>query len=130
MPLYWHITHDCAGEYRLTLRLCYTDDELARGVNVTEANLVMFRNRGGSTWENQGGTAYPDQNCVMHDNVTSLSYWTVGDPTTQGPTVIALRSLSARNDPPPPSMVWLFALSAVWIAGWLLRRRSRRGFRF
>jgi len=59
-----------------------------------------------------------------------LCNWTLGDPTTQGPTVIALRSLSARNDPPPPIMVWLFTLSAVWIAARLLRRRSRRGFRF
>ena len=60
MPMYWNISNDCgASAYAMDLTLCYTDDELADGNSVTEANLRLYR-WNGSTWVPQGGTVDTD----------------------------------------------------------------------
>ena len=123
MPMYWSITADCSGEYSLELMLCYTDDELAQSNSVNETDLVMFRNTGGSTWTNEGGVVDTTANCVTLGDVAELSNWTLGDPTTGGPTVVALRSLSAPA-PLPRWLVLLLAAAAV-AGGYLYRQRVR-----
>jgi hypothetical protein len=122
MPMYWEITSDCSGEYGMTLTLCYTDDELARSNNVTEANLVMFKSDGGATWVNQGGVAGTGANCVTLSHVSALSDWTLGDPTVGAPTAVGLRLLAARADARP----WAGVLVVVVGGAWVWRARARR----
>jgi ubiquitin len=99
MPFYWTITSDCADEFSLDLTLCYTDAQLVAGINVTEANLQVFKSETGVTWTNQGGVADPSNNCVSLSGVTALSQWTLFDPTT--PTAVTIASFSAMSSITP-----------------------------
>lgn len=112
LPLYWTIASDCADEFSLNLTLCYTDEQLAAGTDVTEANLKVFKSETGLTWTNMGGVADPANNCVNLDGVTALSRWTLFDPTT--PTAVTVDSFSVTNAIPP---WWLLLLG---IAGGLV----------
>lgn len=112
LPFYWTIASDCAGEFSLNLALCYTDEQLAAGIDVTEANLKVFKSEAGVTWTNMGGVADPVNNCVNLDGVTALSQWTLFDPTT--PTAVTVDSFSATNAITP---WWLLLLG---IAGGLV----------
>lgn len=123
MPMYWLITNECADEYSMALTLCYTDDELTRSNSVTEGNLVMFKNTGGATWTNQGGTVDTDANCVTLSSVTSLSNWTLGDSTSGNPTAVSLRSLSATEVSQDGLMIFLPTLALAIASGLFLRRR-------
>ena len=127
MPVYWRITCDCGGEYSLTLTLCSTNAELAAGDGLAEGNLVMFKNTGGATWTNRGGVVDAGANCVTLSNVTSLSHWTLGDPTAGAPNAVSLRSLSARADSRPGHLVLALALGCAAAGGWVLRRRAQPG---
>lgn len=123
MPMYWTITNDCADEYSMDLTLCYTNDELAQSNNVTESNLVIFKNTGGATWMNQGGIVDTDANCVTLSGVTSVSNWTLGDPTSGDPTAVSLRSLSAAGVSHDWSMIFLSMVTLAIASGLFLRRR-------
>lgn len=125
MPMYWAITNECAGEYSMDLTLCYTNDELAQSNGVTEANLVMFKNTGGATWMNQGGTVNTDANCVTLNGVTSLSNWTLGDPSSGNPTAVSLRSLSAASASHDGLIILLPTVTLAIAGGLFLRRRSQ-----
>lgn len=125
MPMYWTITDDCSGEYSLDLTLCYTDDELTHSNTVTEANLVMFKNTGGATWTNLGGTVDTGTNCVTLNGVTSLSNWTLGDPTGGGPTAIVLGSLSAAGVAQHGLVILILTLVLAATSALLFYRRSR-----
>lgn len=123
MPMYWAITNECADEYNMDLTLCYTDDELAQGNTVTEANLVIFKNTGGAIWTSQGGTVDTDANCVTLDGVTSLSNWTLGDSISGSPTAVSLRSLSAAGVSHDGLMIFLPTVTLAIASGLFLRRR-------
>ncbi len=48
MPIHWNITPSGSNSgLNLTLKLCYTNSELAAGNNIAEGSLVLFRNTGG-----------------------------------------------------------------------------------
>lgn len=125
MPMYWYITNTCVGEYRMTLTLCYTEDELTRSIAVTEANLQLFRNTGGPTWENQGGVVDEGANCVTLNNVTALSNWTLGDPTQGGPTAVTVRALTARPTAPQWALLLVGMLGCTLVGVGFLHRRLR-----
>lgn len=125
MPIYWTLTNTCSDEYRMTLTLCYTADELAQSSGVNEANLKMFRNTGGPTWANQGGLADPGLQCVTLEHVSALSNWTLADPTGGDPSAVTLAALTAGRGAPG----WTGGL-VLWLAltgGWALTRRRRTG---
>jgi hypothetical protein len=124
MPIYWHINSDCSGEYRMILKLCYTDSELAQSNNVTEDNLVMFRNTGGATWTNQGGVVNTSENCVTLSNVSALGYWTLGDPTVGGPSAIKLIFIKASSDMQSWRIILLLAGVLAGAAWWIFHKCS------
>jgi ubiquitin-large subunit ribosomal protein L40e len=123
MPVYWYISNYCSDEYRMTLTLCYTAEELAQSSGVTEANLKIFKNTGGETWANQGGLADTGTKCVTLNNVASLSYWTLGDPTSGSPSVIALSSLAAIRSPKSWAIGFISLFVLVVIVGLILAWR-------
>lgn len=123
LPVYWNITSDCAGAFNLDLKLCYTEAQLAAGLSVTESGLEIYKNETGSSWTRQGGTADPANNCVTLGGVTTLSNWTLYDPSV---TAVQLERLSASAVPsiglPMALGLGLLTLAA---AGWVLRRRAQ-----
>jgi len=137
MPMYWNISNDCgASAYSMDLSLCYTDGELANGNSVTEANLKLYR-WSGSAWVQQVGTVDTALNCVTMSGVTSLSSWTLGDPTTGGPTggptAVTLSSFSASAEAETQQTLWVLgALGLVAGLGggalmWTRRARQKHG---
>jgi len=111
MPIQWHISSDGnCGSLNVNLSFSYTDTELANGNNITESNLVAFENTGPTSWSNRGGTVDTGANKVTVTGVTSLSSWTIGDPTSSGnnnPTVVLLADFSTQMAPGSPLILFL-----------------------
>jgi uncharacterized delta-60 repeat protein len=119
LPMSWHISTVCPGEYSLKLSLCYTDDELAKAQTlgaVSENNLEVYKFTGGS-WVRQGGVVDAGLNCVTLDGVSALSDWTLGDVTFGGPTRVGLNALSARSQPDYPSAGLALVLGSLLVLG-------------
>ncbi len=97
MPFYWDLSTDCSGEYSLTINYCFTDDELSQGNGATEANLELYKYSGGA-WVDQNGAVDTALNCVQKTGITSLSNWTLADPSeSSGPTAIHMISLAGQS---------------------------------
>ncbi len=97
LPLYWDLSTNCAGEYSLNIKYCYTDGELALGSGAAESNLELYKFSSGA-WVDQNGTVDTALNCVEKDGITSLSSWTLTDPTEMGgPTAVQVQALVART---------------------------------
>jgi uncharacterized delta-60 repeat protein len=100
MPVQWKVSSTCSP-VNVDLVFHYTDDELANANSVTEVNLISYKYIGG--WVNQCSThtcvVDAGANTVTIQGVTSLSDWTLGDPTTSGnsdPTSVTLKSVSGN----------------------------------
>lgn len=129
MPLMWNISPSGSDTgLSLGLKLCYTDIELGNGNNITEANLVQFRNLGsGPAWTNEGGTVDTGNNCV-DNSITALSYWTLGDGTTVGnsdPTAVSLQNLSVTSTSQQVLIV-VFSLAIMMVGLVTLAIRKKR----
>jgi len=131
MPIQWHISSDgYCGSLNVNLAFSYTDTELANGNNITESNLVSFENTGPTSWTNRGGTVDTGTNKVTVTGVTSLSSWTIGDPSTSGndnPTAILLDDFSSPESPGSPLFLFLgifIALVSTSIVFWKLRKNT------
>lgn len=130
MPMQWDVASTCSTIY-VDLDFRYTEDELYYGNNVTEANLVAFKNTGGDTWTNQCGTysceQYVDDNIFIIYNVTSLSSWTIGDPTSSGntaPTSVEVKSVRGSASTQPGMVVALVGISGGILSLVYRKRRS------
>ncbi len=71
---------------------------------------------------NQGSSVDTSANCVLVSNVTALSNWTLGTPTT-GPTPVAVRSMSAAGNSRLDLIILRLVLTSGAAGGWLVRRR-------
>lgn len=122
MPIYWIINSDCTGEFSLALTLCYSAEELGNANSVTEANLVIFKNPGDTTWTNQGGIWDSGSQCVTLAGVSELSSWTLADPSGGAPNVVIASQFSASQ---PANRMWVvFGAGLILAGGALLLRKS------
>ena len=129
MPMQWDITTDGnCGTLNVNLVFNYTDGDLTNGNNVTEGNLKVFKHASGTTWTNMGGTADTGANTVTLTGVSSLSDWTIGDPTAGDPNAVMLRGFSARSAGGVNGLALPLALVALGVGGLALlwRRAGRR----
>lgn len=103
MPVQWDVASTCTT-VNVDLDFRYTEDELYYGNNVTESNLTAFKNTSGDTWTDQCSTfacmSNADDNIFSVSGVTSLSSWTLGDPTSTGntdPTSVNVTSVKGTS---------------------------------
>lgn len=126
MPVVWDIT-GTGCTFPMSLEFCYSNDELANAMNVTESSLAVFKyNDGSGSWVSQGGTVNTGSNCVTLSGVSALSDWTLGDITTSGnsgPTAVTLNILSGQ---PRRIIPWLLVCSVSILLLWIISKRLKR----
>jgi len=127
MPVQWNITTDGnCGVLNVDLAFHYSDTELANGNNIVEGSLKAFKHTTGQTWANQGGAVDTGANTVTLTGVSSLSSWTLGDPSSSGnsnPSIITLRTFAGR---PAAARPGVLAAIGVLVVGALVLCRRRK----
>lgn len=92
-----------SGSFNATLRIYYTDAEVAAG-GLSEGNLKLYR-LNGTQWELQGGVNDPVQNYVELAGVTAFSEWAIADPADH-PLPVELIAFTALATPNGVQLTW------------------------
>ncbi len=125
MPVQWDISSPCST-LNVNLAFSYTDDELANGGSIIEANLLAYKFSGG--WINQCSvyscSVNTSANTLTVSNVTSLSTWTLGDPTDGSPTSVDLKSVRGVSAPQTGMVVALVGIGIGIFGLIIFKRRS------
>jgi len=115
MQATWWITSNLTTPFVATLAFCYVDLEV---VGLNENTLQAYR-WNGAQWLPYTSTPDPANNCVIVENVSAFSAWTLAGPVA--PNALTLRTLAADGNP------WAWPLLVIF--GVSLFRQARRKHR-
>ncbi|MCS7012552.1 MAG: S8 family peptidase [Chloroherpetonaceae bacterium] len=107
-----------SGTFSATLRIYYTDAEVAAG-GLSEGNLKLYR-LNGTNWELKGGINNPVENYVELSGVTAFSEWAIADPMDH-PLPVELAAFYGNATPTGIALSWTTA-SEIDNAGFEVRR--------
>jgi len=112
--------------YDATLRMYYTDAEVAAS-SLAEAGLELYRySEAQRAWQQMGGTVNAEQNYVELSGVTKFSTWALSDPTSDFPLPVEFKGLTATETDAGVLLNWK-TISENQNRGFILERKKEGG---